>query len=376
MPQLQAQSLFDRFAALPDPRRDQTKRHLLVDILVLAVCATLAGAQGWQDIADFGLAKQAWLATFLELPNGIPSHDTIRRVFLLLKPAALESLFRDWLQSAVELSQGQLVNIDGKRLRGSKKQADGKGALHLVSAWAGAQGVVLGQVKTEEKSNEITAIPELLGVLEVAGCIVTIDAMGCQKEIVEQIIEQEADYVISLKGNQGTLHQEVKDYLDWGERINFAEIAYDYCETLEKGHGRIEQRRCWVTEEIDWLVMKEEWAGLRSVIMVEAEREVIGGAKSVERRYFISSLGANAKQALGAVRGHWGIENQLHWCLDIGFREDGSRVRSENATENLAVLRHIGLNLLKQEKRSGRGLAAKRLRAGWDEAYLRQVLGI
>jgi predicted transposase YbfD/YdcC len=376
LPTLQAQPLFDRLNEIPDPRRDQTKRHLLGDILTIAVCATIAGAEGWDDSADFGVAKQNWFATFLALPNGIPSHDTFRRVFLLLKPALLAEVFRAWVQSAVELSAGQLINIDGKRLRGSKKKADGSGALHFVSAWAGAQGVVLGQVKTEEKSNEITAIPELLKLLEVSGCIVTIDAMGCQREIVKQIQEQGGDYVISLKGNQETLHQEVKDYMDWGERSGFEDIEHDYCETLEKGHGRIEERRCWVAGDLEWLTKYKEWKGLRSVIMVEAEREVLGGAKSVERRYFISSLGIDAQQALGAVRGHWGIENQLHWSLDVSFGEDRSRIRSENGAENLAVLRHMGLNLLKQEKSSRRGLAGRRKNAGWNETYLAKVLCI
>lgn len=376
LPALQAHTLFAQLARIPDPRRDQTKRHLLEDILVIAVCATIAGAQGWQDMADFGVAKQEWFATFLELPNGIPSHDTFRRVFILLKPSLLEKVFREWVAAAIQMSDGRLVNVDGKRLRGSKWTADGNRALHMVSAWAGAQGVVLGQLKTEEKSNEITAIPALLALLELSGSIITIDAMGCQKEIVEQIQEQGADYVISLKGNQGILRQEVKDYLDWGERINFAGIEHDYCETLEKGHGRIERRRCWVAGDLEWLTKYKDWKGLRSVIMVEAEREARGGERSVERRYFISSLGIDASRALAAVRGHWSIENQLHWSLDISFGEDGSRIRSENAAENMAVLRHIGLNLLKQEKGYRRGLKAKRLKAGWDEAYLAKILNI
>jgi predicted transposase YbfD/YdcC len=198
--------------------------------------------------------------------------------------------------------------------------------------------------------------------------------MGCQKEIVREIVDKGADYVISLKGNQGILHQEVKDYLDWAERVKFKDIPYKYCETLEKDHGRIEKRRCWVTEEIQWLEKKDEWRKLKSVVMVEAMREVIGGEKTVERRYFISSLEADAEQALRAVRGHWAIENQLHWCLDIGFREDNSRVREATSAENLATLRHIGINLLKQEKSCKRGIAGKRKKAGWDEDYLLKVL--
>jgi predicted transposase YbfD/YdcC len=274
----------------------------------------------------------------------------------------------------VSLSGGSLVNIDGKNLRGSKEAANGKKALNVVSAWASEQSVVLGQVKCQEKSNEITAIPELLQILELKGCIVTIDAIGCQKEVIKQIVEKEADYVISLKGNQGNLLREVKDYLDWAERIKFKEIGFDYCSTLEKGHGRIEKRRCWVTEEVDWLERGADWANLKSVIMVEAEREIIGGEKTVERRYFISSLAANAAESLRCVRGHWAIENELHWCLDIGFREDDCRTRVGNAAENLATLRHLGLNLLKQEKSSKRGIKGKRKKAGWDESYLLKVL--
>ncbi len=374
MSELKAQTLFESLTVIKDPRVERTRLHSLIDILVIAMCAMICGAEDWEDMAEFGLAKQEWLATFLELENGIPSHDTFRRVFILLDTDELKVSFLEWIRSAVSLSQGSLVNIDGKNLRGSKSSVNGKKALNVVSAWASEQSVVLGQVKCQDKSNEITAIPELLQILELKGCIVTIDAIGCQKQIVKQIALKEADYVISLKGNQGTLHKEVKDYLDWAERIKFKEIEFDYCSTLEKGHGRIEKRRCWVTQEIDWLEEKAEWANLQSVIMVEAKREVIGGEKTVERRYFISSLAANAAEALRCVRGHWAIENELHWCLDIGFREDDCRTRTGNAAENLATLRHLGLNLLKQEKSSKRGIKGKRKKAGWDESYLLKVL--
>jgi predicted transposase YbfD/YdcC len=372
--QLKAQTLFESLTVIKDPRVERTKLHSLIDILVIAICAMICGAEDWEDMAEFGEAKQEWLATFLELKNGIPSHDTFRRVFILLETDELKVSFLEWIRSAVSLSGGSLVSIDGKNLRGSKSAVNGKKALNIVSAWASEQSVVLGQVKCQEKSNEIRAIPELLRILELKGCIVTIDAIGCQKEIVKEIVEKEADYVISLKGNQGTLHKEVKEYLDWAERVKFKEIGFDYYSSLEKGHGRIEKRRCWATEEIGWLKEKAEWANLQSVIMVEAEREIIGGEKTVERRYFISSLGANAAEALRSVRGHWAIENQLHWCLDIGFREDDCRTRTGNAAENLATLRHLGLNLLKQEKSSKRGIKGKRKKAGWDESYLLKVL--
>ena len=374
MKQLKAQTLFERVGEIKDPRVERTKLHSLRDILVMAVCATICGADNWEEIAEFGESKREWFAGFLELENGIASHDTFRRVFILLDNIALKSLFVEWISSAISLSKGTLVNIDGKNLCGSKEPIKGKKALNVVSAWASEQSVVLGQVRCEEKSNEITAIPELLKILDLQGCIVTIDAIGCQTEIVNEIVDKGADYVISLKGNQGNLHQDIKEYLDWAERIKFKEISYDYCETLEKGHGRIEERRCWITEEIGWLESKAAWKNLKSVVLVEAIREVMGGKKTVERRYFISSLEANAEQALKAVRGHWAIENELHWCLDIGFREDANQVREATSAENLATLRHIGINLLKQEKSCKRGIEGKRKKAGWDESYLLKVL--
>lgn len=374
MSNLRAEVLFESLTKVDDPRREHQKFHSLFDILVISICAVICGAEHWTEIEEFGEAKQEWFAEFLELENGIPSHDTFRRVFILLDNIKLKELFIDWISSAVSLSKGTLVNIDGKNMCGSKDPSKGKKALNVVSAWASEASVVLGQVECEEKSNEITAIPELLKILDLKGCIVTIDAMGCQKEIVKEIVEKKADYVISLKGNHGNLHKEIKEYLDWAERIGFKEIKYEYCETLEKDHGRIEERRCWITEEIDWLEHKEDWKNLKTVVMVEAVREVIGGAKTVERRYFISSLGANAEQALRAVRGHWAIENQLHWCLNMGFREDDCRVREVKSAENLATLRHIGVNLLKQEKSCKLGIKSKRKKAGWNEDYLLKVL--
>lgn len=247
---------------------------------------------------------------------------------------------------------------------------------NMVSAWACEQRLVLGQLKTAEKSNEITAIPLLLELLELRGCIVTIDAMGCQTAVAAQIMAQEADYVLSLKGNQGLLHEEVEEYFAWAERTQFKDVAYDYCATLEKDHGRIEGRRCWVTEDTDWFTEKARWAGLRSFIMVEAEREALGQAATCERRYFISSLPADAKQALRAVRNHWQVENSLHWVLDVGLREDACRTRSAHAPENLATLRHMAVNLLKQERSCKLGIKSKRLKAGWDESYMLKVLNI
>lgn len=368
-------SLFDSLDQVPDPRRERTKLHRLVDVLVIAVCATICAAETWEEIEEFGGAKESWFKKFLALPNGIPSHDTFRRVFLRLNPQKFQEAFLSWVRSVAQLTDGEIVSIDGKQARGARSR-DGKEGLRIVSAWAGEQRLVLGQLKTEDKSNEITVIPLLLELLELRGCIVTIDAMGCQRAIAAQIISQGADYVLSLKGNQGRLHEEVEEYFAWASETNFKDLAYDTYTTLEKDHGRIEERRCWVTEDTDWFTEKAEWAGLRSFIMVEAQREVLGHRPTLERRYFICSLAADAKEALRAVRGHWQVENSLHWVLDVAFREDACRTRTGHAPENLATLRHIAVNLLKQERSCKLGIKSKRLKAGWDEGYMLKVLNI
>ncbi len=367
-------SIATHFAPLDDPRVERTKWHSLHEILVLTLCAVIGGADDWVAVETFCKAKKAWFLTFLELPYGIPSHDTFGRVFARLDPDTLSRCFAQWMAAVAEATDGTLIAIDGKTLRRSFDRASNKAAVHMVSAWASENRMVLGQVATEEQSNEITAIPRLLELLDISGCIVTIDAMGCQRKIAQKIIDGGGDYVLSLKGNQATMAEEVERFLDWAESHQFQNVPDSYFETVDGDHGRIETRRCWCTGEVDWFEQRSEWKGLSSFGMVEAERTV-GEKTSTERRYFISSLeGTDAEQFAWAVRGHWGIENGLHWVLDIAFREDESRVRKDQGPTNLATLRHIALNLLQQEKTAKIGVANKRLRAGWDEQYLLKVL--
>ena len=378
MPLLISELVADHFAGLPDPRALSAQRHDLIDILSIALCALICGADTFVDIARFGQAKQGWLQERLGLllPSGIPSHDTFGRVFACLDPAAFGQCFQSWTQDLHRQTAGQIIALDGKTLRHSFDTASGKGAIHMVSAWASSSRLVLGQVKVDAKSNEITALPLLLEMLDLSGSIVTADAMGCQKAVAAQITQQGGDYVLALKDNHPRLHDEVRRLFAWGEAEGAKDLACDFSESHTYDHGRQEVRRCWVTEQIHWLDETDEpqaWAGLRSVAKVQSQR-TIAGKTTVECRYFLSSLPARAKQLLSAVREHWGIENSLHWVLDMAFSEDSSRIRKDNAPQNLAMLRHLVLNLLRQEKTDKNGVKARRLRAGWDNDFLLKVL--
>lgn len=365
-------ALMDHLAELEDPRIDRQKRHKLGDILVIAVCAVLCGAESFPAMEDFGHARYEWLKQFLELPGGIPSHDTFNRVLRLLDPVQFQACFLNWMQAVAEATQGEVVAIDGKTLRRSFDTGTAQRAIHMVSAWATENGVVLGQRKVDGKSNEITAIPELLELLALKGCIVTIDAMGCQRAIAQQIVESGADYVLALKGNQPTLEQAVESYLATGPEAEAHRAACDFYDQHERGHGRQESRCYWITDQLGDVEGAQNWPGLQSIGMVEATRTQ-AGQTTVEQRFYLSSLPADAPEFARAVRNHWGIENKLHWTLDVTFREDHSRVRKGHGPENFAVLRHLALNLLRQEP-SKKSIPRKRLACALDNNYLLKVL--
>ena len=367
-------SIVSLFGKIPDPRRNCGRRHALSDMVVIAILGVLCGADGWVQVAQFGRAKRSWLNTFLDLPHGIPSHDTFGKVFALIRPEAFEECFKAWAAAVSKEIHGVLA-IDGKTLRRSFDTAVGKSALHMVSAWAADNGAVFGQLATEEKSNEITAIPKLLSLLDIKGLIVTIDAMGCQKQIAKQIVEQGGDYVLAVKDNQPTLRRDIEELFEWALRRDFVGLPSAKTEHTEKGHGRIETRRLWMTTELGLIQGRAAWHGLRCVAMIESCR-TIAEKTTTERRYYISSLDTrNGQELARACRAHWGVENGLHWSLDVAFREDECRVRKGHGAENLSRLRRIGLTLLKQETTEKVGIKTKRLRAGWDHDYLLQILG-
>jgi predicted transposase YbfD/YdcC len=365
----------EHFSEVRDPRQPGKVEHPLINIIFITICGVLCGADSWTAIETFSNAQKEWLSHYLNLERGIPSHDTLGSTFALLDREQFSRSFLNWMQAVCELVAG-IVAIDGKQLRRSHDKHVGQGAIHMVSAWGEANGLVLGQHKVDEKSNEITAIPLLLAALDLTGCIVTIDAMGCQREIAAQINDQGGDYVLSLKGNQGQLHEDVQEMFAYFKKISFADIEHDYHKTVEKGHGRLEIRECWTFNPHTWqehFRTLDKWQGLQSVAMIRAQR-LVGEKTTIETRFVIASLLPQAKLLLHANRHHWGIENKLHYVLDVAFAEDLCRVRQGYAAENLAVIRHLVLNLLRQDNRSKLGIENKRLRCGWDSHYRSQIL--
>ena len=364
------------FRDIPDPRMQKKVTHKLHDILVIAVCSIIAGLEHWTQMEDYAKANFDWFKSFLDLANGIPSHDTFGNVFAALEPNEFETAIQLWLNSlSATGTAGKHIAIDGKVLRRSFDRASNKSAVHMVSAYVHENHTVFGQVKVDDKSNEITAIPKLLQMLELKDSTVTIDAMGCQKEIAKAIIQKEGDYALALKGNQSSLLDDTKTFMD--DLIESkAEDNYDYFESTEKGHGRLEIRKCWSCDDIDWLTKRHDWVGLKSIAVIESKR-IIGDKESLERRYFISSHSGRCSQKIAKlIRDHWRIENELHWTLDVCFNEDSCRVRTENAAENLARIPRIALMLLKNEKTCKLGVKSKRAKASYDRGYMLTVLGL
>jgi len=368
-------SLIISFQDLPDPRVEGRCDHKLIDIVVIAVCAVIAGAENWVDVENFGNAKHDWLNTFLELPFGVPSHDTFGRLFAALDAAAFQTAFMHWVESVFRVSQGQVIAIDGKTVRQSHDRTIGKDAIHMVNAWATRNGIALGQWKTDTKSNEITAIPPLLRQLNVAGCIVTVDAMGAQTKIAQTIRDEKADYVLRVKDNQGKLHQDIQDWFAHADQVQFADMAHSYAETVNKDHGRIEIRQCWVISDplaFDYIRNYEGWTDLQSIVRVQRERR-LADKTTTETAYYISSLAADAERLLAATRYHWAVENSLHWVLDVIFREDEARARVGHAAQNMAILRQLALNILKNSP-SKDSVRTKRYKSALDTAYLEKLL--
>jgi len=358
-------SFFNHFSELEDPRIDRKKLYPLEEILFVTLCAVICGAESWYDIEDFGEARIRFLRRYYLFKNGIPSHDTIGRLFSLLDPTIFKDCFINWVK-AIQVSIPELIAIDGKTLRHSFDKANNKPAIHMLSAFASNARLVLGQTKVDAKTNEITAIPKLLDLLVIKGAIITIDAMGCQKEIAKKIIDKNADYIFGLKGNQGDLHENIETY------FNDKTLSFDCYEETDKGHGRIEIRKIYVTTSIDWLEQKKYWKGLSSIIKVESTR-ILQNKKTTEFRYYISSLKSSPQKILQAIRSHWGIENSLHWVLDLTFREDECRIRKKNAPENMAIIRHIVFNIL-QHADNKISIRRRKKKAGWSDEYLENVL--
>jgi predicted transposase YbfD/YdcC len=363
-------SLLAHFSELPDPRMVNKCDHKLIDIVMIAICATIANADGWEDIALFAEGKSQWLKQWLALPNGIPSHDTFKRVFENLDAEVFQQCFMGWVQAVFTRTEGQVIAIDGKTLRGTCDKS-GKATLHVVSAWATANNLTLAQVKVAEKANEIVAIPDLLELLILKNCIVTLDAIGCQKEIVKQIRAKEADYIVTVKDNQPKLHNHIRAAFAAADAAGFSSFSPDYCETIDTKHGRTEKRQCWVlaTQEAQEL----GWQDCQTLVRIKRTTQRGNGKTSAETHYYISSLAPLASLVLACIRAHWGIENGCHWVLDVVFKEDASRTRTQNADDNLALLRKIALNLIRQHPTKG-SLKGKRYRSALNQDFLLEVM--
>lgn len=368
-------SLFDSFAEVEDPRKlGLSVKHRLDHILFITICAILCGADKLKEVAAYAQSRKSWLSTVLDLPNGVPSYTTFWWVFMMLDPKKFHEGFQKWISFLVKKIEGEVFAIDGKALRGTATKGKPHSFVHLVSVWASSQQLTLGQVKVDGKSNEITAIPKLLEIIDISGATITIDAMGAQTKIVEQIVEKGGDYLIALKGNQSEFHDEVINYFEQAEEVNFEGVDHQVYHMFEKGHGRTEKRTIYATEDIDWLPQKNRWKALKSIILLVSEQEKDGHI-SIERRYYFSSHFANARQIAYDLRSHWGIES-YHWILDVAFKEDSLKAKAGNIAENLSLIRKIGLALLKQDKKTKGGLELKRKKAGWDPEYLLHLLGV
>ena len=365
-------NLIEHLARIPDPRDTKNRRYPLEEILFLCISAIISGAEGWEAIERFGHAKLDWLRRFVPMANGIPSHDTVAWVMARLSPTQFQSFFVGWVQSLSQISHGEIISIDGKTARRSYDKKRSKGAIHMVSAWASLNQVSMGQVMTDEKSNEITAIPALLELLEIQGGLVTIDAMGCQTAIAEQIVDQKADYALAVKGNQGLLFEAIDDYFTQALEHTFAHVDHEFFETIDKGHGRIDQRRYWLVSDLSTLPDKQRWKQLSAIGMVERTCRQ-NGRVSVERRYYILSFDRDVERFAQAVRCHWGVENKLHWVLDVVFREDDSRIRRDHAPANFNTMRQTCLNLLRKES-SKISLKQKRFKAALNDVYRAKLL--
>jgi predicted transposase YbfD/YdcC len=368
-------SLADCFGEISDPRVEGRCEHLLIEVIIMAICAILTGAESWVEVETFGTLKESWLKKFLKLPGGIPSHDTFGRIFAALDAEAFQKSFARWVEGVFRVTAGQVVAIDGKTVRHSYDKTLGKAAIHMVSAWASETGLVLGQCKVDDKSNEITAIPELLRLLDVSGCIVTIDALGCQKSIAQTIRDEKADYVLQVKENQGHLYQDIQDWFAYTDQHPSAAIDRTYHETVNKAHGRIEIRRCWAIADplaFEAIRHHDGWADLHSIVRVYRERHFNNKVER-ETSFYITSLPNQAERLLGAIRSHWSIENSLHWVLDVTFNEDDARLRVGNSPQNMTVLRHFALNILKNDQSKG-SIRQKRYKAALDDLFLFNLL--